>query len=101
MQGADKVVVTSDNPRSERPETILAHILQGMAGDMSPDVEVDRSKAIAHAVTTAGANDVILLAGKGHEATQETNGLKVPFSDHAHAMDALADRRAILQGAHQ
>ena len=99
MQGADKVVVTSDNPRSERPETILAHILQGMAGDMSPDVEVDRSKAIAHAVTTAGVNDVILLAGKGHEATQETNGLKVPFSDHAHAMDALADRRVNLQGA--
>ncbi|MFZ3126641.1 MAG: UDP-N-acetylmuramoyl-L-alanyl-D-glutamate--2,6-diaminopimelate ligase [Rhodoferax sp.] len=92
-QNADQVVVTSDNPRSEKPEIILAQILLGLPQDHGVEVQVDRALAIADAVARAGAEDVILLAGKGHEDTQEIAGVKHPFSDRSHAEQALRQRR--------
>jgi UDP-N-acetylmuramoyl-L-alanyl-D-glutamate--2,6-diaminopimelate ligase len=93
---ADQVVVTSDNPRSERPESIVAQILLGAVECPHLSVQIDRAAAIAHTVAQAQAADVILLAGKGHEETQEIAGTKMPFSDIAHARAAL-DARASLQ----
>ncbi len=87
---ADTVMLTSDNPRSEAPEAILSQIAQGMAG-LHP-VVADRAAAIARAVGAAAPVDVILVAGKGHEAWQEVAGRKLPFSDHDVARTALQDR---------
>ena len=98
-QHADRVVVTSDNPRSERPEVIVAQILLGLVDNKGVDVEVDRALAIRSTVSQATANDVILLAGKGHEETQELAGVKHPFSDRAHALAALQARQATTGGA--
>jgi UDP-N-acetylmuramoyl-L-alanyl-D-glutamate--2,6-diaminopimelate ligase len=92
-QLADRVVVTSDNPRSERPEQIISQILLGLEhGNGARErvqVQADRAQAIAQAVAQARASDVILVAGKGHEAWQEIAGTKQPFSDRAHALAAL------------
>ena len=92
-QLADRVVVTSDNPRSERPEQIISQILLGLEhGNGARErvqVQADRAQAIAQAVAQARASDVILVAGKGHEAWQEIAGAKRPFSDRAHALAAL------------
>jgi UDP-N-acetylmuramyl tripeptide synthase len=89
---SEHAVVTSDNPRSEKPEAIVAQILLGMVECPHVDVQVDRAVAIADAIRSADARDVILLAGKGHEETQEVAGVKTPFSDMAHARAALALR---------
>lgn len=89
---AEQVVVTSDNPRSEKPEAIVAQILLGMVACPHVAVQADRALAIADAISAADANDVILLAGKGHEETQEIVGEKTPFSDMVHARIALAMR---------
>ena len=91
-QYADQVVLTSDNPRSESPAFILSQILAGVAGRDRVDVIDDRRAAIRHALCDAAANDVVLLAGKGHEATQEIAGVKTPFSDVDEAVAALAQR---------
>lgn len=91
---ADKVVVTSDNPRSEKPESIIAQILLGLPASNTVAVQTDRAMAIAQTIAQAAADDVILLAGKGHEATQDIAGIKIEFSDRAHAEKALAQRRA-------
>ncbi|MCX8517234.1 MAG: UDP-N-acetylmuramoyl-L-alanyl-D-glutamate--2,6-diaminopimelate ligase [Rhodoferax sp.] len=91
---ADRVVVTSDNPRSEKPESIIAQILLGMACCNTLEVESDRARAIAQTIARAAAADVVLLAGKGHEATQEIAGVKTPFSDRAHVLQALRQRQA-------
>jgi UDP-N-acetylmuramoyl-L-alanyl-D-glutamate--2,6-diaminopimelate ligase len=85
---ADRVTVTSDNPRSEDPEAIIDEILKG-AG---PDVEhlVDRREAIEHAIARAQAGDVVVIAGKGHEQGQEfEGGRKIPFDDATVAREAL------------
>ena len=87
---ADRVVLTSDNPRSEDPQAILDAIRAGVTGECQ--VEIDRAKAIQAAIGAAGEADVILLAGKGHEATQEIAGRKLPFSDATVASAALARR---------
>jgi len=93
---ADRVVVTSDNPRGEDPTTIAMAIAEGVrdAGNRHWRLEVDRGKAIAQAIATARAGDVVLLAGKGHEDYQEANGIRTPFSDVAQASAALAGRSA-------
>ncbi len=91
-QKADQVIVTSDNPRSEKPEAIIAQILLGMPPCIAVQVQSDRAQAVAQAVANADVNDVILLAGKGHESTQEIAGIKIEFSDRAHAGAALALR---------
>lgn len=92
-KNADRVVVTSDNPRSEKPEAIVAQILLGLSHRESVEVQVDRARAIAETVQAAAPADVILLAGKGHEDYQEVAGVKHPFSDQVHAAQALEARR--------
>ena len=84
---ADTVMLTSDNPRSENPAAIFAAIEAGMHKPRL--VVADRAVAITRAVTGAAASDVILIAGKGHETTQEIGGIKLPFSDHQFARAAL------------
>jgi len=89
---ADEIIVTSDNPRSEEPDQIMAQIAAGFTPDRTPVpiLEADRAKAILLAIKHAGKNDVVLVAGKGHEAYQEIKGKKLPFSDIDHANIALA-----------
>lgn len=87
-QLADHVVVTSDNPRTEQPRAIIEQILTGI--DRPIDVIVERARAIDAAVAHAGADDVIVLAGKGHEPYQEVMGQRLPFSDEDEARRALA-----------
>jgi UDP-N-acetylmuramoyl-L-alanyl-D-glutamate--2,6-diaminopimelate ligase len=89
---ADRVVITSDNPRDESPGAILAQILAGVTGHDEVEVFEDRREAIASTVQQARAGDVILLAGKGHEDYQEIAGVKRTFSDVAEAEAALRQR---------
>ena len=83
---ADVAIVTSDNPRSEDPDAIIAEILTG-AGDA--EVEPDRREAIARAVEAAGEGDVVVIAGKGHEQGQQFADRTIPFDDREVARDAL------------
>ena len=88
--GSDKVVVTSDNPRLEAPQDIIADILPAVP---HPEyVEADRCAAITYAIQNAASNDVILIAGKGHETYQDIQGQKHYFSDFDIARAALAQR---------
>lgn len=89
---ADRVVVTSDNPRSEKPRAIISQILLGLARPEAAQVEPDRAKAIRETLAQAAPEDVVLLAGRGHEAWQEIAGERIAFSDRAHAIDALTLR---------
>jgi len=89
QKGADRIVVTSDNPRSENPDTIISQITKGFSPPAEVHVQVDRAQAIAYAVSQAQVEDVILIAGKGHESYQETAGIRVPFSDRSQAQAAL------------
>ncbi len=91
-QFADHVLVTSDNPRTEPPQFIIDQIIAGIAGRVGVDSQPDRAKAIACAVRHAGANDVVLVAGKGHEDYQEIKGEKLPFADQTHVLAALKKR---------
>ena len=85
---ADRVVVTSDNPRDEPPEDIISAIVSGMA--TPPDlVEVDRRRAIGAAFDIAREGDLVLLAGKGHEATQTIGSRTVAFDDRQVAVEEL------------
>lgn len=95
--GAQQVVLTSDNPRSEDPNAILAQMVAGLSFPERASVEADRATAIAQTVLRAAVNDVVLIAGKGHEDYQDIQGVKRPFSDAAQARAALA-RRGPAQG---
>ncbi len=86
---ADRVIVTNDNPRSEKPQAIISQILLGLAGFESVVAQADRVLAIAQAVAQADARDVVLVAGKGHEDYQEIAGIKQPFSDRVQVARAL------------
>jgi UDP-N-acetylmuramoyl-L-alanyl-D-glutamate--2,6-diaminopimelate ligase len=89
---ADRVIVTSDNPRSEDPEAIIAEILAGSGRGV--EHEVDRRVAIERALTSANIGDVVVIAGKGHEQGQEfAGGHKIPFDDVAVAREVLRGRR--------
>ncbi len=93
---ANKVVITSDNPRHEAPAFILLQIVAGLAGSQDRvKVIENRRAAIAHAVRHADARDVVLVAGKGHEDYQEIRGVKLPFSDVDEAAAALAAREGL------
>jgi UDP-N-acetylmuramoyl-L-alanyl-D-glutamate--2,6-diaminopimelate ligase len=100
-QAADRIIVTSDNPRSEEPAKILQDIVSGIdparMASAPPHMVEDRAAAILWAVRHAGKNDVVLLAGKGHEDYQEIKGRKLPFLDADHASLALA-ARATMKG---
>jgi UDP-N-acetylmuramoyl-L-alanyl-D-glutamate--2,6-diaminopimelate ligase len=86
---SDLCVVTSDNPRSEDPDAIIAEILAGTGQD-GVEVEPDRRAAIARAISLAGEGDVVVIAGKGHEQGQEfEGGRKIPFDDRDVAREEL------------
>ncbi|WP_147653481.1 UDP-N-acetylmuramoyl-L-alanyl-D-glutamate--2,6-diaminopimelate ligase [Vulcaniibacterium gelatinicum] len=89
---ADVVIVTDDNPRGEDGEAIVAEIMAGFAAPQRVVVQRDRAAAIAGAVAMAAADDVVLIAGKGHEPYQEVAGVKHPFDDTAVARAALEAR---------
>jgi UDP-N-acetylmuramoyl-L-alanyl-D-glutamate--2,6-diaminopimelate ligase len=96
---ADQVVLTSDNPRSESPEVILAAMVAGLTHPQQACIQADRALAIADVVAQAAAQDVVLVAGKGHETEQDIMGVRHPFSDVLHAQAALQHRAAQAQGA--
>jgi UDP-N-acetylmuramyl tripeptide synthase len=80
---ADRVVLTSDNPRAEDPAAIIDQIATGLDGHPSLMREVDRARAIEYALRNSDPDDLILIAGKGHEQSQEIAGVRAPFSDEA------------------
>jgi UDP-N-acetylmuramoyl-L-alanyl-D-glutamate--2,6-diaminopimelate ligase len=90
---ADRVVVTSDNPRGEDPRRIISDVVAGTRGAADGIViEPSRRAAIRRAVAGARRGDIVLVAGKGHESYQEVRGVRRPFSDVAVAKEALAER---------
>jgi UDP-N-acetylmuramoyl-L-alanyl-D-glutamate--2,6-diaminopimelate ligase len=94
-QLADFVIVTSDNPRTEKPQNIIDEIIAGFEnpGSEKITVETDRKKAIKLAIKSAGKNDIVLIAGKGHENYQIIGKQKFPFSDNTIARECLAKRK--------
>jgi UDP-N-acetylmuramoyl-L-alanyl-D-glutamate--2,6-diaminopimelate ligase len=92
---SDVVVLTTDNPRNEEPAAIADAVRAGAPSPRAAwHVELDRAAAIAWAIAQATADDLVVIAGKGHEEEQEVHGVKTPFSDAAVAREALA-RRAV------
>ena len=89
---ADQVVVTSDNPRTEDPARILADVVAGIPAGMAPVVEGDRAVAIARAIAAAGPQDLVLIAGKGHEDYQILATGRIHFDDREEAAQALRAR---------
>lgn len=90
-KNADKVYLTSDNPRTEAPEKIIAEAMTGFVNPSQAVCEIDRRKAIFTAIQSAAAADVVLIAGKGHETYQEINEKRYPFSDSEVALSALEE----------
>ncbi|MFY7694889.1 MAG: glutamate ligase domain-containing protein, partial [Cyanobium sp.] len=86
---ADSVVVTSDNPRTEDPLRILEDVMAGIPSDTSVVVEADRAQAIASAIAGADVEDLVLIAGKGHEDYQILGTTKIHFDDREEAEKAL------------
>jgi len=89
-RGADRVLFTSDNPRGEHPDAIIEQMRAGLDDPGAVQVETDRRRAVALAVSQAGADDVVLVAGKGHEDYQEVAGERHPMDDRDLAREALA-----------
>ncbi len=90
---ADRIILTSDNPRTEDPELILADILSGVPDNSPVEKIVERKLAISVAVGSSDKNDLVLIAGKGHESYQIIDREKLPFSDCVVAKKALEQRR--------
>jgi len=86
---ADRIVVTSDNPRGEEPSAIIAEIVTGLSKPERATVIEDRAAAIAWAIDAAAADDVVLIAGKGHENYQIVAGQRLDFSDYGAALANL------------
>ena len=89
---ADRVIVTDDNPRAEDGDAIVAAIMQGFRDPAAIVVERDRHRAIHRAIAEARADDIVLVAGKGHEPYQEIGGRRLPFDDREVARQALEAR---------
>lgn len=89
QSGADHVVLTSDNPRNEDPEVILQEMTAGLTDTAKVNVIAERARAILTTVWQAQPNDVVLIAGKGHERYQEVAGVREPFDDRSWAQLAL------------
>lgn len=92
-QRSDVVVVTSDNPRREDPKKIVDEILTGIEPAAQTHSKVERKEAIALALELARPGDCVLIAGKGHETTQEIGGEKRPFDDREAARELLAEKK--------
>jgi len=88
---ADRMLVTSDNPRDENPDAIIADIVRGAT--RACEIVPDRAQPIGRAIAGARAGDIVLLAGKGHEQHRSIRGVNHPFSDAAVAQAALQGRR--------
>ncbi len=88
-QIADYSVITSDNPRTENPDKIIAQIVSNLPHDTNYVCISERRDAIHHAITSAKSGDVVVIAGKGHEDYQEINGKRFPFDDRVVASDIL------------
>ena len=86
---ADKIFVTSDNPRFENPDKIIEDILKGFSNKENVTSISNRKDAIKQAIAAANQNDIVLIAGKGHEDYQDVEGTKHPFDDRLIARDAL------------
>ncbi len=95
---ADKVMVTSDNARSEDPKTIIADVLAGLEQPQQALTEVDRIKAIHIITSLAQAGDIVLLAGKGHETYQEANGIKIDYDERALAIQLTTQDASAISG---
>ena len=89
-QGADLAVVTSDNPRTEDPESIIDDVVAGMAGSRY-ERHADRQEAIRMALAAARAGDLVLLAGKGHESYQVIGTESRPFDERRIVQESLAE----------
>ena len=89
---ADRVIVTSDNPRSEDPERIISDIIAGESESAKIGVIPDRREAIRYAVTHSGAGDTVLLAGKGHEKYEIRGGRMLPFDEEKIVSEIFAER---------
>jgi len=90
---ADRIVLTTDNPRGEEPAAIFEDMLAGLAKPEAAQVVEDRGNAIRQAILGSGEGDIVLIAGKGHESWQESKGQKIPFSDEA-AVRAVLEEAA-------
>ena len=91
---ADRVMVTSDNPRTENPEAIIQDVLAGIPASAQAQVEheVERGRAIRTAVAAMKQNDVLIVAGKGHEDYQILGTHRIAFDDRSHVAEALRYR---------
>ena len=94
---ADRVVVTSDNPRTEDPQQILDDVVAGLSPDAAKVVESDRAQAIALAIREAQSDDLVLIAGKGHEDYQILGTSKIHFDDREQAELALRQSLRVNQ----
>ncbi|MBD3420986.1 MAG: UDP-N-acetylmuramoyl-L-alanyl-D-glutamate--2,6-diaminopimelate ligase [Chitinivibrionales bacterium] len=91
VYNCDEAVITSDNPRGEKPQSIIDEILEGIPLDFAHRVIVDRRNAIAEILSMARPGDCIIIAGKGHETYQEINGQRHHFSDREEVIEAFTD----------
>jgi UDP-N-acetylmuramoyl-L-alanyl-D-glutamate--2,6-diaminopimelate ligase len=92
---ADVLYITSDNPRTEDPQSIIDQITAGLSGARATIVEPDRQQAIRHVLSDARAGDIVLLAGKGHENYQDIAGTKHHFDDAEKAGEFLLARYGV------
>jgi UDP-N-acetylmuramyl tripeptide synthase len=95
---ADRLVLTSDNPRTESAQAIVQEMLTGLTAQAQALIETDRARAIEQVLQQAGDADVVLVAGKGHEDYQELAGQRLPFSDREQVQQALKARRSAKAG---
>jgi UDP-N-acetylmuramoyl-L-alanyl-D-glutamate--2,6-diaminopimelate ligase len=89
----DEAVITSDNPRSEKPEAIIRDIVQGVPLDFPHAVIVDRREAIRTALSKARSGDCIVIAGKGHESYQEIMGVRKHFDDAEEVRELFSEAK--------
>lgn len=99
ISGADFIVITSDNPRSEDPAAIAEAVLAGVDADSDHVLEIDRRKAIDLVIDQAADGDIVLVLGRGHEPTQDLGTARVAFDDRRVAADSLRRRRSAESGA--
>lgn len=92
---AERVIVTSDNPRTENPDEIIKDILEGFTDNFTPTSITSRKEAIQYAIAESPENSIILIAGKGHETYQEIDGVRKHFDDREIAREALANRKSV------
>jgi UDP-N-acetylmuramoyl-L-alanyl-D-glutamate--2,6-diaminopimelate ligase len=97
---ADSIVITNDNPRFESAEAIAEQIKAGISHVAKLTVMLDRGQAIQQTIASAAKNDIILVAGKGHEEYQQIQNEKIAFSDVAQVKDALNASVLSEEGGH-